>query len=244
LVGYGIKGVILYQGEADTEMRGIFAGDVPSVMGKYPPVYYRDLLPALISDWRRLWNQNDLPFYFVQLPPTNTHIKPNGQPQVSDWAPLRESQLFTWNAVPHTGMIVSIDLGNGNFHPPNKKPFGERLALAALANTYGQKVDFSGPIYQSMAVEGNKIRLKFNYTGSGLAAKNGPLKEFAIAGADRKFVWADAVIDGDSVVVSSPAIASPVAVRYGWADTPLDCNLYNKEGLPASPFRTDDWALH
>jgi sialate O-acetylesterase len=117
------------------------------------------------------------------------------------------------------------------------------MALVALANAYGQKIDFSGPIYDSMSVEGNKIRLKFKDTAGGLEAKNGPLKEFAIAGADRKFVWADAVIDGDSVVVSAPAIASPVAVRYAWADDPADCNLYDKEGLPASPFRTDDWPL-
>jgi len=241
IAGYGIKGVIWYQGEADVET---FIGDVPSILRNYPPVYYRKLLPAFIADLRRLWNQPDLPFYFVQAPPLHGHVKPTGQPQKCDTPPLRESQLLTWQAVPNTGMIVSIDLGDGKLSPPNKKPFGERLALVALANAYGQKVDFSGPIYDSMVVEGNKIRLKFKYTGSGLTAQNGPLKDFAIAGADQKFVWGDAVIDGDTVVVSSPSVPAPVAVRYGWLDTPLECHLYNKEGLPASPFRTDDWPLH
>lgn len=241
VVGYGIKGFIWYQGEANTGS----TGPIPSVLGNDPPVAYRKLLPGLISDWRRLWNQSDLPFYIVQLPNTNNGggNNPGAQPGKSGWAALRESQLLTWKTAPNTGMGVTIDLGDGNLHPPNKKPFGERMALVALANAYGQKIDFSGPIYDSMAVEGNKIRLKFNYTGSGLEAKGGPLKQFAIAGADQKFIWADAVIDGDSVVVSAAAIASPVAVRYAWADDPVGCNLYNKEGLPASPFRTDDWPL-
>jgi sialate O-acetylesterase len=239
IVGYGVKGVIWYQGEANTESYG---GAVHSILGNYPAFAYRKLLPALISNWRQLWNQDDLPFYFVQLPNTSTHHKPTGQPEKSAWAVLRESQLLTWKTVPHTGMIVTIDLGSGDLHPPNKKPFGERMALVALADSYGQKIDFSGPVYDSMVVEENKIRLKFNDADSGLVAKNGPLKEFAIAGADRKFVWADATVDGDTVVVSSPDIASPVAVRYGWADNPTDCNLYNQEDLPASPFRTDDWA--
>ncbi len=242
VVGYGIKGVIWYQGEANTGS----TGPIPSVLGNNPAVAYRKLLPGLIADWRRLWNRSDLPFYIVQLPNTNNSgnkITSFPQPQKSNWAALRESQLFAWKTVPNTGLAVTIDLGDGNLHPPNKKPFGERMALVALANAYGQKIDFSGPIYDSMSVEGNKIRLKFKDTAGGLEAKNGPLKEFAIAGADRKFVWADAVIDGDSVVVSAPAIASPVAVRYAWADDPADCNLYDKEGLPASPFRTDDWPL-
>jgi len=243
IVGYGIKGIISYQGECNTEVGVEFTGDIPSVLGKYNPVYYRKQLPAFIADLRRLWNQPDLPFYFTQLPPTNTHVHPNGQPQKGDWAPFRESQLVTWQTVPHTAMIVSIDVGDGNVHSPIKKPFGERLALLALANTYGQQVEFSGPIYDSMTVEGNKIRLKFKYVDGGLVAQNGPLTDFAVAGADQKFSWGDAVIDGDTVVVSSPSVAAPVAVRYGWLDTPLDCHLYNKAGLPASPFRTDDWPL-
>ena len=238
IVGYGIKGLAWYQGEADTET---FVGDMPSILRNYPPVYYRKLLSAFIAEVRQLWHQADLPFYFVQMAPLHGHYKFSGQPIKCDGPPLRESQLKTWQTVPNTGMVVSIDLGDGKLIPPNKKPFGERLALVALANTYGQNVAFSGPIYDSMTVEGNKIRLKFKYTGSGLVAQNGSLADFAIAGTDQKFAWGDAVIDGDTVVVSSPSTASPVAVRYGWLDEPLDCHLFNKEGLPASPFRTDDW---
>jgi sialate O-acetylesterase len=240
VVGYGIKGVIWYQGEANTEN---FGGAPPSALGNYPPFSYRKLLPALISDWRSLWKQGDLPFYIVQLPNTNTHNKPTGQPERSDWAVLRESQLLTWETVPHTGMVVTIDTGTGDLHPPNKQPVGERMALVADAQTYGEKVEFSGPIYDSMSVEGNKIRLKFKYADSGLVAKKEPLKEFAIAGADKKFVWGDATIDGATILVSSPDVSAPAAVRYAWLDNPTDCSLYNKAGLPASPFRTDDWPL-
>ena len=237
VAGYGIKGIFWWQGPANIEPSG---SGVPSVLGNNPPEAYRKLQPALVSDWRQLWSQDDLPFYFVQEPGFGV---PNAEPGKSPWATLRESQFLTLKTVPHTGMIVSIDLGDGSHHPPDKKPFGEREALMVLANTYGQKVDFSGPIYDSMAVEGDKIRLKFKYAGSGLTAKNGPLKEFAIAGADKHFVWADATVDGETVVVSSPAVASPVAVRYGWADNPTGCHLFNNAGLPASPFRTDDWPL-
>jgi sialate O-acetylesterase len=240
IAGYGIKGVVWYQGEADNET---FLGDMPTILKSWPPFFYRKLLPAFIADLRRHWHQPDLPFCFAQLPAMKAHIHPNGQPQKSDLAQCRESQLLTWQTVPNTGMIISIDLGNGILIPPNKKPFGERLALAALAKAYGQKVDFSGPIYDSMAVEGKKISVKFKSIGSGLVAQNGPLGDFAIAGADQKFIWADAVIDGDTVVVSSPSVPAPIAVRYGWLDTPLNCNLYNKEGLPASPFRTDTWPM-
>jgi sialate O-acetylesterase len=243
VAGYGIKGVLWYQGEANTES---FGGAPPSVLGNYPPVAYRKLLPGLIADWRRIWKQDDLPFYFVQLPNINiyTQANPDAVPQKrSDWAALREAQLLTWQAVPHTGLVVTIDTGNGELHPPNKQPVGERAALVALGNAYGQKAPFSGPVYDSMTVEGNKIRLRFKDTDGGLKARSGVLKEFAIAGEDRKFAWADAVIDGDSVVVSSPEVAVPVAVRYAWADDPLACNLYNGAGLPASPFRTDDWPL-
>jgi sialate O-acetylesterase len=238
-VGYGIKGVIWYQGEANTET----AGNVPSVLGKYAPTAYGKLLPAMIADWRHLWNQPDLPFYIVQLPNTNTHDKPSGQPEKSDWAALRESQLLAFKTVANTGLAVTIDVGNGDLHPPNKQPVGERVATAALSQTYGQKIESSGPIYGSMQVEGDKVRVKFTHIGGGLMAKNGPLAQFAIAGADLKFVWADASIDGDTVVVSSSQVATPVAVRYGWSDNPPGCNLYNKEGLPASPFRTDDQKL-
>ena len=153
VVGYGIKGFIWYQGEANTSS---FGGAPPSVLGNYPPVAYRKLLPALIADWRQLWKQGDLPFYIIQLPNTsNSGGAPDDYPdKKSDWAALRESQLLTWKTVPHTGMIVTIDTGNGNLHPPNKQPTGERTALVALADAYGQKIGFSGPIYDSMTVEG------------------------------------------------------------------------------------------
>ena len=240
VIGYGIKGVIWYQGEANTES---FGGAVPSILGNNPAESYRKLLPALIADWRTLWKQEDLPFYIVQLPNTNTHNKLTGQPEKSDWAALRESQLMSWKSTANTGMVVTIDTGNGDLHPTNKKPVGERMAAVALANVYGRKIDASGPIYDSMVIEGNKIRLKFRYAAGGLVAKSTPIKEVAIAGANRKFVWADATIDGETLVVSNPDVASPEAVRYGWADNPISCGLFNSAGLPASPFRTDDWPL-
>ncbi len=163
------------------------------------------------------------------------------EPTESAWAELREAQLLTLKTVPKTGMAVAIDIGEANdIHPRNKQDVGKRLALAALAIAYGQKIVYSGPIYRSMRIEGNKIRIFFDHVGSGLVAKGEKLTGFAIAGEDRKFVWANAKIEGNTVVVWSEQVPKPVAVRYGWADNP-DCNLYNKEGLPASPFRTDDW---
>jgi sialate O-acetylesterase len=226
LVGYGMKGAVWYQGEGNADR-----GEA-----------YGPLLRELIADWRGLWKQGDFPFYIVQLanisPPAND---PNGK---SGLAAVREAQLQTWQKVAHAGLAVTIDVGDANnIHYHNKKAVGHRLALIALAQTYGQKIEFSGPVIDSMAVEGSAIRLKFTHLGGGLVAKGGPLQQFAIAGADQKFVWADAVIDGDTVVVSSKDIVAPVAVRYAWADNPAGCNLYNKEGLPASPFRTDDWTF-
>jgi len=146
-------------------------------------------------------------------------------------------------ALPNTGMAVAIDLGEAdNIHPPNKQEVGRRLALAARAIAYGQPVVYSGPLYQSMAVEGHSIRLWFRHLGGGLVAQGGgPLRGFAIAGADRKFVWAEARIEGETVVVHSDQVPQPVAVRYAWANNPEGCNLFNQAGLPASPFRTDDW---
>ncbi|MCE0499383.1 MAG: sialate O-acetylesterase [Methylacidiphilales bacterium] len=226
LVGYGMKGAAWYQGEGNADR-----GEA-----------YGSLLRGLIADWRGLWKQGDFPFYIVQLanisPPAND---PNGK---SGLAAVREGQLQTWQRVAHTGLAVTIDVGDANnIHYHNKKEVGHRLALIALAQTYGQKIEFSGPVIDSMAVEGNTIRLKFTHIGGGLVAKGGPLQQFVIAGADQKFVWADATIDGDTVLVSSKDVAAPVAVRYAWADNPAGCNLYNKEDLPASPFRTDDWPL-
>lgn len=222
LIPYAIRGVIWYQGESN--------------VGR--AYQYRKLFPALIKSWRRNWGQGDFPFLFVQLA---NYLERKPEPTESAWAELREAQLLTLKTVPKTGMAVAIDIGEANdIHPRNKQDVGKRLALTALAVAYGKKIVYSGPIYRSMRIEGNKIRLFFDHVGSGLVAKGGELKGFAIAGKDRKFVWANAKIEGNTVVVWSEQVPEPVAVRYGWADNP-DCNLYNKEGLPASPFRTDDF---
>ena len=157
---------------------------------------------------------------------------------------VREAQLQTSQKVPNTGLVVTIDLGGVDPHYHRLKPAADRAALVAMAETYGQKIEYSGPIYDSMAVEGDKIRLRFTHAGGGLVAKNGDLKRFAIAGEDHTFVWGNAIIDGDTVLVSSPKVVQPVAVRYAWADNPEGCNLYNTDDLPASPFRTDNWPMH
>jgi sialate O-acetylesterase len=234
LIPYAIKGAIWYQGESN-------AGNGPE---------YATLFPRMISDWREKWNQGDFPFLYVQLA---NFMAPQKQPSEGGWAYLREAQLKTLS-LPNTGMASAVDIGNAaDIHPKDKLDVGLRLALAAKHIAYGQDLVYSGPIYDSMTVEGNKIRLTFKQTGSGLQMSTPPwtptgvpvpaptaLTGFAIAGADKNFVWAQAQIDGNSVVVSSDQVGSPVAVRYGWANNP-PCNLYNKEGLPASPFRTDDW---
>ena len=222
LIPYGIQGAIWYQGESN-------AGRA---------YQYRKLFAAMIKNWRDDWGQGDFPFLFVQL----ANFKAvNPEPAESDWAELREAQLMTLT-LPNTGMAVIIDIGDANdIHPKNKQDVGKRLALWALGTTYGRKMDYCGPIYKSMKVEGNQVILNFDHVGGGLvAAADEPLRGFAVAGADRKFVWADAKIAGDTVVVSSDKVSEPVAVRYAWADNPV-CNLCNKEGLPASAFRTDDW---
>ncbi len=222
LIPYAIRGVIWYQGESN--------------VGR--AYQYRKLFPALIASWRKAWGQGDFPFLFVQLA---NYLPRRSEPSESAWAELREAQLLTFKTVPNTGMAVAIDIGEADdIHPRNKQDVGKRLALAALAIAYGQKIVWSGPIYRSMRIEGNRIRLFFDHVGSGLVAKGDKLVGFAIAGKDRKFVWAKAEIEGDTVVVWSEQVPEPVAVRYGWADNP-ECNLYNREGLPASPFRTDDW---
>ncbi|MFT2008321.1 sialate O-acetylesterase [Pontibacter sp. 13R65] len=217
-----IKGAIWYQGESN-------AGRA---------YQYRTLFPLLINDWRKSWGRGDFPFYFVQLA---NYMQSNPEPGESDWAELREAQLMTLK-VPNTGMAVAIDIGEEkDIHPKNKQEVGRRLALAARAKTYNEKIAFSGPAYKSMKVEGNSIRLSFDHTNKGLQAKGGnKLTGFAIAGADKKFHWAEATIVGNEVLVSSPEVQQPVAVRYGWAANPK-VNFYNGEGLPASPFRTDTW---
>jgi sialate O-acetylesterase len=222
LIPYGIKGAIWYQGETN-------AGRA---------YQYRKLFPAMIKNWRNDWGQGDFPFLFVQLA-NYMAVKP--EPVESYWAELREAQLMTLD-LPNTGMAVIIDIGEADdIHPRNKQDVGKRLALWSLAKSYGKELVYSGPIFKSMTIKNGKAILNFDHVGGGLIARpNEPLKGFAIAGADRKFVWADAKIEGNQIVVSSDKVINPVAVRYAWADNPV-CNLYNKEGLPASPFRTDDW---
>ncbi|MFT3843726.1 MAG: sialate O-acetylesterase [Lacibacter sp.] len=221
LTNYQVKGILWYQGESNAGRPGD----------------YKDLMQTLIEDWRSKWNQQ-LPFYYVQLA---NFMEAKTQPEESSWAALRQQQLNNLS-VPNTGMAVIIDAGDWNdVHPEDKQTVGHRLALIAEKNLYGEKkLVASGPLYGSMKIESNKIILSFTNTGSGLLAKgNGELKQFSIAGADKKFVWAKAIIKGNTVIVWSDEIVSPVTVRYAWADNPAGANLYNKEGLPASPFTTD-----
>jgi sialate O-acetylesterase len=222
VTGYKVKGFCWYQGESNT-------GN---------PFIYRDYLKAMILDWRRLWNQDDLPFLIVQLP---NFMEVNYSPEESNWAMLRESQLRALE-VPHTAMAVTIDLGEWNdVHPGNKKPVGERLALCAMNLAYGDTgIISSGPLYKASTIQGDQIILEFDHVGSGLVSGNGEEPgHFSIAGEDKKFKWAKAEIKGNTVVVWNEEIPVPKFVRYAWADNPRFANLYNKEGLPASPFRTD-----
>jgi sialate O-acetylesterase len=192
----------------------------------------------MISGWRQNFGQGDIPFILVQLP---NFMEAKTIPSESNWALLREAQAEALQ-LPATGMAVTIDIGEWNdIHPLNKKDVGTRLALAARKVAYGENdLVYSGPTYQTMKVKGRKIILTFYNTGSGLYVKGGgKLQQFAIAGADLKFVWAKARIKGDKVIVKGRKIKNPVAVRYAWADNPEGANLYNREGLPASPFRTD-----
>lgn len=244
LLPYAISGVIWYQGETNVSRAW----------------QYRTAFPLLIADWRRQWACNDLPFYFCQLA---NHLEKKSVPGESTWAELREAQSLALT-MPHTGQAVLIDIGeSGDIHPRNKRDVGNRLALIALAELHGAPFAFSGPIYRSMEVGGGKVILTFTHADGGLTAKplpatydvesrtkrtaplvrNSPdsqIEGFAICGEDKKWVWADARIDGDTVVVWSDKVRAPIAVRYAWADNPT-CNLYNGVGLPASPFRTDDF---
>lgn len=228
-IPYGLAGVIWYQGESNS----------------YRAYRYRTLFPAMITDWRTRWQQaggqTNLPFLFVQI--ANYENK-DREPTDNIWAELREAQQMTLS-LPHTGMAVAIDIGGFDIHPTNKQDVGHRLALNALAKVYGETVEFSGPLYQASQIEPGKIRLTFTHA-QGLHAGRLPtttpptITGFAICGADRKFVWAKATLEGESVIVSSPQITDPVAVRYGWGFNP-DVNLYNAAGLPMAPFRTDDF---
>jgi sialate O-acetylesterase len=226
LATFRMRGVIWYHGGANASGRSAFN--------------YRRTLPALIGDWRRHWAQGEFPFYIVQL--ANIGEPANDPNRNSPYAMVRESQLKSL-AVTNTALAVAIDLGeSGDKHPKNKQDVGRRLSLLALAKTYGKSIAYSGPLYDGMKVEGSTIRIRLRHADGGLVATGGgKLARFAIAGVDRKFAWADAVIDGDTVIVASPQVSKPVAVRYAWADNPSGCNLANKSGLPASPFRTDEW---
>jgi sialate O-acetylesterase len=224
LIPYALRGAIWYQGESN-------AGEAEA---------YRELLPLMIRGWREAWGRPDLPFGIVQLA---NFMKAADEPGDSAWAELRDAQLHTFKTVDHTGLAVTIDIGDpANIHPKNKQEVGRRLALWALSRVYGQDTVWSGPIYRSMRIEGGKVYLTFDHTGGGLQARGGgPLRGFSIAGEGRHFIWAQAEIVGDEVAVWSDQVSDPVAVRYAWADNPDTANLINQQGLPASPFRTDDW---
>jgi sialate O-acetylesterase len=243
LIPFGIDGVIWYQGEANSAEPGV----------------YRAELPALVRDWRKHWNEGDFPFLVVQLP---NFMQRRPDPSESTWAQMREIQYKIDAQLPKTGTAVTIDIGEaGNIHPADKLDVGKRLALVAEHVALGSTGVWSGPTFKSVAIQGNQVRVTFDNIGGGLTVGVAPehfytgarppstppapaadLDGFSIAGADGKFVWAKAKIDGNAVVVSADSVPSPVAVRYAWADNPA-CNLYNKEGLPASPFRTDDFAF-
>lgn len=224
IIGYGMRGVIWYQGESN-------AGRA---------YQYRDLFPLMIQNWRDEWGQGNFPFYWVQLADFRDEKE---DPAESDWAELREAQTMTMSVLPNTGEAVIIDIGEAHdIHPKNKQDAGKRLARWALANDYGIDIVYRSPIYQSMSVDGNKAILKFSHVGGGLDTFDvrTPVG-FAIAGNDKKFVWAQAKIVGnDTVEVWHDSVSKPASVRYGWADNPI-CNVQNREGLPLTPFRTDDW---
>lgn len=224
LIPFGIKGAIWYQGESN-------AGSHQRAEE------YVNLFASMIKNWRDDWGQGDFSFLFVQLAP---FMKIEQQPMDPPWAWLREAQRITSLKVPHTAMAVITDVGDErDIHPKQKRPVGERLAMAALAIAYGQKVPYTGPVYDSMKVADGKAVLSFKNVEQGLEARGGELTGFTIAGKDGKFVNAKAVIQGDQVIVSSADVAEPTAVRFGWANYPV-VNLWGKDGLPASPFRTDD----
>jgi sialate O-acetylesterase len=211
-----MRGVIWYQGESNSDAL------------RYP--LYACLFQTLIQDWRADWSEGNFPFLFVQI--ANYRSGPR-----DNWPEVREAQREALNLA-NTAMAVTIDIGDpNNIHPKDKQDVGHRLALAARALTYGERIEFSGPLYRTMSREGNTLRLYFDHADSGLVVKGESLQGFEVAGSDGKFVPANAAIDGDTVVLSSPSVATPIDARYGWAADPV-CNLFNKVGLPASPFRT------
>ncbi len=229
LTRYPIRGAIWYQGESNVTRAW----------------QYRTLLPLMIRDWRSAWGQGDFPFGLVQVAPFRYELDLNFPDVHPAWcAELREAQALVLKTLPNTGMAVTMDIGDvADIHPKNKQEVGRRLALWALAAVYRRDIVYCGPMYESMAVEGNKIRIRFTHTGSGLTTRHGkPPNEFTIAGEDQNFHPAAAAIDGDTVLVSSSEVPRPVAVRFAWRDAAVP-NLANKEGLPAAPFRTDQWKL-
>jgi sialate O-acetylesterase len=224
LIPYTIRGAIWYQGESNS--------------GNNSPAVYATQLPLLLTDWRTRWGQGDFPFAWVQLPNFRKRNPDPGAP--SNWALMREVFLNALS-VPNTGMAVTIDVGNeSDIHPKYKQAVGRRLAFWALAKVYGKDIPWSGPLSANHVIAGSEVIVSFNHADGGLEAKGGPLRGFAIAGADRKWFHAHARIEGNQVIASSPDVPAPVALRYAWADNP-ECNLHNSAGLPASPFRTDDW---
>jgi len=227
LLGLSIRGLVWYQAEFNNGHHEL----------------YTRLFPKMIRDWREQWGLGDIPFLFVQLPGNDSpQVEPWSKAQRGrSWAELREAQMSGLTE-PNTAMAVTIDTApEGDLHPKNKQPVGTRLALLATRLVYGHDVACFAPVFQSMTVEGKAIRIRLSHAEGGLVAKDGgSVKGFIIAGADHNFVWADARVEGDSVVASSDQVATPMAVRYAWADNPL-ISLYNKAGLPLAPFRTDDW---
>jgi sialate O-acetylesterase len=224
LIPYAIKGAIWYQGESNAERAE----------------QYRTLFPDMIRNWRRDFAQGDFPFLLVQLAPFKDV---SATPQESSWAELREAQFMSTRTLPNVAMAVITDAGDPkDIHPQKKLPVGERLALAARAMAYGERITSSGPLYTGATFKDGAAIVQFEHVGRGLEARDGELKGFAVCGDDRTFVWARAEIVGDKVVVSSPEVPKPVAVRYGWADCPV-VNLWNKDGLPASPFRSDSFPM-
>jgi len=218
IINYSFKGVLWYQGESNT-------GN---------PEDYEGYMHTLVNSWRKVFKSPDIPFIYAQL--TN-FMDVSYLPTESKWAELRDAQLKALS-IPNTAMVVNIDLGEWNdIHPDDKKSVGERMALAGLKLAYNEDLVYSGPIYKSHEIDGNKITISFNHVGSALMSKDGePLSEFAIAGDDKEFVWAQAKIDGDKLIVWSDEVENPKYIRYAWANNPYNPNFYNKEGLPASPF--------
>jgi sialate O-acetylesterase len=220
LAPYSIAGAIWYQGESNADRS----------------FQYRKLFAAMIKNWRDTIGQGDFPFLVVQIAPYTPIVH---EPSDSVWAEIRDAQLFVTRHVPKTALAVTTDVGDeADIHPRKKQPVGARLAIAARGVAYGEKIETSGPLYEGMKVSGDKVTLRFSHVGSGMVAKDGTLTGFTVAGEDQKFHKANATIEGDTIVVSSDKVSSPVSVRYGWAAYPV-VNLWNRDGLPASPFRTD-----